>query len=469
MDINNFIKKIESMAIKLKSFLLSKFINRGHNVNSYNKQLRFLSQASILEEATLPYRFKFIIMVVAGITFTLVLWASLADIKEVAKTLGEVIPTSPVQVIQHLEGGNISEILVEDGAIVKKGQPLVRIAGESVRAELERAEAKETALKLQAERYRSFAKYSEADFDKIKRNMGELAKDQRQILASMIENRDKQRGIIAEQINQRKENLKMVQSKIETLKKNIPLVQESYEKKKMLFERKFIERNTMIEVEKELNNLKGELKKSESEMDQARQNILEFETRLNSLETGLRDEAFQKLSSLESEIAENKEIIDKLKGQIGRLEIKSPIVGIVKGMEATTIGGVITPGQKIMEIVPTDEKLAAEIKISPNDIGNIEAGQPCLVKVSAYDFSRFGGIEGELVSISATTFVSKDGIPYYKGRVNLIKNYVGKDPSKNKIHPGNVVNVNIITGEKSIMSYLLKPIKNALSVSFSER
>jgi membrane fusion protein, adhesin transport system len=122
-----------------------------------------------------------------------------------------------------------------------------------------------------------------------------------------------------------------------------------------------------------------------------------------------------------------------------------------------------------MEIVPMDEVLMAEIKISPNDIGNVEEGQPCLVKVSAYDFSRWGGIEGELVYISATTFISKEGVPFYKGRIKLEKNYVGKDPTKNIVHPGFIVNVNIITGEKSIMSYLLKPIKNALSVSFSEK
>lgn len=469
MNTNKINAELKKTIEKIKILLQPDWVIKNYNVDNQNQQLRFLSQASVLEEAALPYRFKFVILVVAAITFVMILWASFAQIKEVAKTLGEVIPSSPIQVIQHLEGGNVSQILVEDGVMVQKGQPLIIIAGESVRGELERAEAKDTTLRLQAERYRSFAKYSEADFDKIKKNLGDLAKDQRQILESMIENREKQKGIIAEQINQRKQNLKITESKIETLKKNIPLVQESYEKKKKLFERNFIERNTMIDVEKELNNLKGELQKAESEIDQDKQSILEFETRLKSLESSLRDEAFQKLSTIESEIAENKEIIDKLTEQINRLEIKSPIKGIVKGMEITTVGGVITPGQKIMEIIPIDDKLLAEIKISPNDIGNVDEGQPCLVKVSAYDFSRLGGIEGKLISISATTFISKEGVPFYKGRIKLEKNYVGTDPTKNIVHPGNIVNVNIITGEKSVMAYLLKPIKNALNVSFSEK
>lgn len=459
---------LKDISIKIQSFHSYEWFKRNFNSEQHTKQLRFLSQASVLEEASLPYRFKFIIFAVTGASFLMIIWASIAQIKEVAKTVGEIIPTSPIQVIQHLEGGNVAEILVEEGSIVKKDQPLIRISGHSVRAELERAQAKETALQLQSERYRSFARYAPADFDKIKNNMNNLADDQRQILQSMIENREKQKEIIAEQINQRHKNLDITKAKIETLKKNIPLVQESYNKKKQLFDKHFLDRNTMIEVEKDLNNLKGELEKANSEMEQDKQSITEFETRLKSLETSLRDQAYEKLSALESEIAENKEIVDKLKGQVNRLDIKSPIDGIVKGLEITTIGGVITPGQKLMEIVPTDDDLMAEIKISPNDIANVEAGQECLVKVSTYDFSKYGGIEGVITTISPTTFLSKEGIPFYKGRLKLDKNYVGNDP-KNIVRPGNLVNVNIITGEKSIMAYLLKPIRNALSISFSER
>ncbi len=469
MKINNIIAKFKKHTKEARDNFLKKMSLRNYNVESRNKQLRFLSQASLLEEATLPYRFKFIIFIVAAITFVMIFWASIAQIKEVAKTVGEVIPSSSIQIIQHLEGGNISDILVEDGSIVKKGQTLVKIAGESVRGELERAEAKDTTLKLQAERYGSFARYTEADFDKIKNQMNDLAEDQKQILKSMIESRTKQEEIIAEQINQRKQSLKITESKIETFKKNIPLVEEAYKKKKGLFDRKIIERYALIEVEKELNNLKGDLQKAESEIQQDKQSILEYETRLKSLGSSLRDEAFQKLSTIKSEMAENQKIIDKLRQQTTRLEIKAPISGIVKGMENHTIGGVILPGQKIMELVPIDDILLAEIKISPNDIGNIEIGQRCLAKISTFDYSRYGGIEGELISISPSTFISKEGVPFYKGRIKLEKNYVGNNPTKNLIRPGNIVNVNIITGEKTIMAYLLKPIRNALSGSFTEK
>ncbi|HXF90773.1 MAG TPA: HlyD family type I secretion periplasmic adaptor subunit, partial [Candidatus Nitrosotenuis sp.] len=236
-----------------------------------------------------------------------------------------------------------------------------------------------------------------------------------------------------------------------------------------LFEKGFTTKTNVLEAEKEYNIIEGEIEKTKSEISQHKQSIAEFETRLKSLESSLRDEALEKLATLESEIVENSKNIEKLKNQIDRLEVRSPVKGIVKGLEVTTIGGVVAPGQKIMEIVPIDDVMLAEVKIFPGDIGNLKIGQECLVKVSAYDFSRYGSIEGELIYLSATTFVSKEGITYYKGRIKLTKNYVGNNPNVNIVLPGMVVNADIITGEKTILGYLLKPIQVTLSTALREK
>lgn len=438
------------------------------NADMTNQQLRYLSQASVLEEASLPYNFKFLMIVITSMAVIAITWGSIAKVKEVAKTTGEIIPSTPIQVIQHQEGGTVSEILVLDGSKVHKNQLLLKLAGNGVRAELERARTKDLTLRVQAERYSAFANFSEADFEQFKNDKSSLANEQRKILESMIENRDKQKSVIEEQLRQKKENLKMTKSKIATLEKNLKLTKETFQTKLKLFKGGYMQKSILLDAEKELNTISGELDKSRSEQSQNEQGIIEFESRLNSLESGLKDEALQKLSTLQGDIAENAEVIKKLQDQIDRLEIRSPITGIVKGEEVTTIGGVIGAGQKIMEIIPTEGKLLAEIKIAPSDIGNIKVGQPCLVKVTAFDFSRFGGIDGTLKSVSATTFVGKDGIPYYKGRVRLKRNYIGDNPDMNVIIPGNIVETDIIIGSKTIMASLLKPIQIALNTAFTE-
>lgn len=436
-----------------------------------NQQLRYLSQAAVLEEATLPYRMKFILFVVTFITVTAIVWASIAKVKEIAKTTGEIIPAIPIQVIQHQEGGTVAEILVSDGIAVQKGDILMRLSGDNLHAELERAHTKDLALRTQAERFSAFANFSEADFDKFETEDSDfdLADDQRKILESMVENRDKQKKVIEEQLRQKKESLKISAAKIKTLTKNLFLTREGYQTKEKLFKEGYMQKSLLIEAEKDLNSVGGELEKTKAEYAQNNQAILEFENRLKSLESGLKDEALQKLSTLQADIAENQDVINKLNGQISRLEIRAPVAGIIKGEEITTIGGVVGPGQKIMEIVPTDAGLIAEVKINPADIGNIKVGEECSVKISAFDYSRYGDIRGELIFVSATTFVTKDGIPYYKGRIILEKNYLGDNPDVNIILPGNVVSADIIIGDKTIMNYLLKPIEVAIHSSFSEK
>ncbi len=172
---------------------------------------------------------------------------------------------------------------------------------------------------------------------------------------------------------------------------------------------------------------------------------------------------------MKNEMVENNELIAKLETQIKRLELRSPARGIVKGLEIHTIGAVIPPGKPLMEIVPIGEELLAEVKVSPADIGHVKKGDHVTVKVTTFDFSRYGSINGTISGLSATTFTSMQGAPYYKGLIKLEKHYVGNDPEMNKVLPGMIVNADVITGEKSLLAYLLKPIHRSLNSAFIER
>ena len=197
--------------------------------------------------------------------------------------------------------------------------------------------------------------------------------------------------------------------------------------------------------------------------------IYEYEWRLQSINADSRENALQQLETLESEQSETVELAKKLHKQVDRLEIRSPVDGVVKGLEFHTIGGVIAPGRKLMEIVPDSKEIFAEVKISPNDIGHIKPGMPVIIMVTSYDSSRYGHIDGKVTSLSATTFTSEKREIYYKGVVTLAKSYVGSIPGQNLVLPGMIINGDIITGQKSLLDYLLKPVHKALNSSFSER
>lgn len=176
----------------------------------------------------------------------------------------------------------------------------------------------------------------------------------------------------------------------------------------------------------------------------------------------------EKLDQVISQKAENIEIINKLQEQIVRLEIRAPSYGLVKGLAVNTVGAVVQSGQTLMEIVPLDKALEVQVKIAPKDIGHIKIGQPVQIKFSTYDFSRYGSVPGKLKQISATTFSAEDGERYYQGLVSLDKHYVGDNPG-NTIMPGMTVMADIVTGDKTILQYMLKPIHRAVISAFTER
>ncbi len=174
------------------------------------------------------------------------------------------------------------------------------------------------------------------------------------------------------------------------------------------------------------------------------------------------------LVQAQSQLKQQNETIYRLQGRVKRLEIQAPVTGLVKGIKVNTIGGVVKPGEALMEILPVEKHLVVEARISPQDIGHVSVGQPVKVKVSAYDFGRFGAVDGTLKFITASTFSYENGEKFYRCRVELAQNFVGDDPAR-KILPGMTVQAGIITGEKTILQYLLKPIQRALSGGLSER
>jgi len=433
------------------------------------RMARYLSHAVLLEEGGISVFVRSAMVMLSVGFIALIAWAATTQIKETATTFGQVMPTGAVNKIQHLEGGIISEIMVRDGDLVEKDQVLMRLKPEASQAELSQAETRLASLRLEAERYRALAESRDPDFTLLMDQYPELAKNQQEIYRIKTDLDSSQREILDVQIKERNAELAQLQQQEGTLRRSVELLNQEVTMRRSLYEQGLNSKVLFLNIQRELNEAQGNLSSVIAEMARARETIAEANLRQNELRNSQREEALSELGRLGGEIAQADEALRKLKDRVARLEIRAPSKGYIKGLQFTTIGGVIAPAQVVMELVPTDDALVAETRISTEDIGHVHLGQPVTVKVSAFDYIRYGSISGELVSISASTFVDEDGRPYYKGRVALDSDRVGEGARAQTIIPGMTVQADIQTGERTLLQYLLKPVYVSLDQAFSER
>lgn len=432
------------------------------------QQTRYLSQAIQLEEAVNPSIVRSTMLTISVAILGFLGWAAVTGINEIAHTPGEIVPTGNQQVVQHLEGGIVKAIHAKEGQAVRKGQALLTLDGAGVQDDLNRAISKDLALRMQEERLRAFAEGRKPDFSAYRDDHPETVRDQEAFFSGMSRARGEERKVVAEQIVQKRRMISALQSELATARENHAIAADLYNRREQLNRQGYASDIQLLEARRNLNNVSGEIGQLSNRIEVARAEIAEFENRLSSLEAGRRDEAFERLDQIMAEIAQNAETIEKLKERVARLDIRAPTDGLVKGLAVNTLGAVIQPGQVLAEIVPLDERLMVQVKIPPQHIGHVRPGQSVQVKFSSFDFSRYGFVQGRLRQISATTFSGENGERYYEGRIDLEKAHVGDNP-QNAIVPGMVVMADIVTGRKTVLDYLLKPIHNALKTAFTER
>ncbi len=433
-----------------------------------DQQKRYLSQAIRLEESVNPAIVRATMILVSVTILTFITWAAFTNINEVAHTPGEVTPQGHQQVVQHLEGGIVRTIHVEEGQTVKKGDVLLSLDGAGSEDDLNRAQTKQVSLALQEERLRAFTEGRKPDFSKFAKSYPDQVKDQLMFYAGMIKARAEEQKIIVEQIVQKRRSIKTLQSDLQTARSNYAITKDLHDRRAALNKKGYVSDVQYLETKQRLNEIEGTINQSQNRISVTHSEISEFENRLKSLDAQQHDQAHERLDQVMAEVDQNNELIEKMRSRVGRLEVKSPTEGLVKGLALNTIGAVVQPGQVLMEIVPMDERLVVQVKIPPQHIGHIKPGQPVQVKFSSFDFSRYGFVKGKLEQISASTFQGENGNRYYEGRVALDKHYVGNNPN-NIIVPGMTVMADIITGEKTVLDYLLKPIQVAMKTAFSER
>ncbi len=443
--------------------------DRRKKLRRGDRQTRFLAQSVILEEGGSSGLIRGAMMTICIVIMLFVGWSMVTNVDEVAVTSGEVVPSGQLQALQHLEGGIVKQILIEEGQLVEKDQVMIQLDETAAVSELQKLAARQAGLEIRAERVRALGTGGVPDWSKVGSRYPNMLSDQQRIYEGSLEAFFSRQETIRKQIEQRRADLALQAEREQTLTRTAEIFADELDVREKLYKEGLTSKIQYLDAKRSLNTARGELANLVSEKERASQSIKESQSRLDEIETEFREQALAELSESANELIQVEEALVAARDRVRRLKIIAPVRGIVKGLMVHTVGGVIPPGAIITEIVPLDKELVVEAKIQPRDVGHVRIGQPVTVKVTTYDFSRYGGITGELKDVSASTFLDEQGEPYYKGIVELDRNYVGKDPMHNRVMPGMTVQADIKTGKKTLFSYLLKPVYSSVSTAFRER
>lgn len=435
-----------------------------------DKQLAYLSNAIYLEEAGNPKLIRRATHVTMATVALFLAWAAFTPVDELSKGQGEIVPSASLQTVQHYEGGIVEDIYVEDGQFVEQGALLVSLNPVGADADLEAMRVEGIAMMLESERLRAYTQGRDVNFEAFEKDYPALVEDNRKVLESASQDRAQQLKTLDKKIAQEQERLSGMKQRIDTAREKRDIAKEEFAINERLYKKGNNSKIAYLNAKKEYARARDNLTALNSDIKVSQQSLEQAQSERAEINTRFRQQAYSDLAEVERKYATLIEKIRKLEDRSQRLDIVSPTRGIVKGLNTKTVGAVVAPGGEIAQIVPIDQSLIVETKLSTRDIGHIAVGQDVNVKVDSYDFARYGGLKGTLRKISATTFRDeKTNEPYYKGRVELAQNYVGHRADRNPVLPGMTVQTDIITGEKSVMAYLLKPVALAASTAMSER
>ena len=435
----------------------------------------YYSNANAKPSTSLALVAYIIIMIFAS----LITWAYFAQIDELARGSGKVIPTDKVQTIQSLDGGIISDISIKEGDIVEKNQPLMKIDTTRFQASLEENKQEYLALlavKSRLEKEAEINIYSPIPTLKFRNEVindeSRYDKNEKLLFVNRVKELKSTIMVLSTQKKQKQQELKEIRSTIDKLRKSLNFIEEQRSTLRRLVQNGIRSKYDLIEIEKEYSQTKGDLRTAELSISRAEFSITEVDNRISEQINKFRSEASNELQKTLGLINKFEARLVGDQDKVEKTTILSPVNGIIKQINYNTIGGVVQSGADLIEIVPSSEALVVEAKIDPKDIAFINPSQKAIIKITAYDFSIYGALEGEIIEISADTIVdkeSKDGKSYYRVLVKTDKNFLEKNEKEYPIIPGMIATVDIVTGKKTILDFILKPILKVKQDSMHER
>lgn len=458
-------------ATRLKKWLCAPLIWLGarsiDDSNDTSDYDDFMSDAELAMRQQDPRRPRVIIRTTLLVVTALIIWASFAEMDEVTHGIGKVIPSRQVQVVQSADGGVISEILVREGDIVEAGQILLKIDQTRFMSSLRENRAEYLALLARAARLSALADGAPLSMPAmVEKEDPALAARERQLYQSRLSELETQQSVARQQVSQRQQELAETRARRDQVNTLLESARQELTVTQPLYKSGAVSEVEVMRLQRDVSRLSGEREMTLAQLNRFEAAIQEANRRLEGTTLDFRNTTRKELGEVNARLKALTESEVALSDRVSQTSIKSQLKGRVKRLFINTVGGVVQPGHDILEIVPLQDVLVLETQIHPKDIGFLRPDQPALVKFTAYDFSIYGGLPGKIEQIGADTVTDEKGNAFYVVRVRTDRAQFG---DKMPIIPGMVAEVDITTGRKTVMSYLLKPIYRAKQYALSER
>ena len=434
-----------------------------------------------VEHRFLPYRsaaladsssrtMSLTVWIAAALLLGALLWAGFAVLEEVTTGEGKAIPSSKVQVIQNLEGGIVSDIFVREGQVVDKGDTLLRLDDTRFMSSRSESEVDRLTLTAQVERLAAEAEGRSLTLPaEVTSSAPQVAADEQALYESRQRRLASEQRTLNEQLRQKTQELAEFRSKQEQFRSSLALVQQELDMSAPLVSSGAVSPVEILRLKRNAVELRGSMNANTLAIPRAEAAISEIKSRGQESELGFRADAARELNEKRNDLARISASRIAIDDRMSRTTVVSPVRGIVKTLKVNTIGGVVQPGSDLLEIVPLEDNLLIEAKVRPQDVAFLHPGQKAMVKFSAYDYTLYGGLPARLELIGADTITDDKDNSFYLIQVRTDSNHLGSDSRPLLIIPGMIATVNIITGEKSVLDYLLKPVLKARAEALRER
>ena len=423
---------------------------------------------TLLEDS--PTLARITVWLVSLLLLTALVWAKFAVLEEVTMGEGKAIPSSKIQVIQNLEGGIVAEIFVREGQLVNKGDVLLRLDDTRFLSNRGESEADRMALTARLERLQAEAAGRPLEMPaEITLKAPQLVEDELALYNSRQDRLHSEQRTLNEQLRQKTQELAEFSSKQQQYRSSLGLIQQELNMSQPLVSSGAISEVEILRLRRSAVEMRGSLDATTLAIPRAQAGISEIKSKMEESELAFRSDAFKELNEVRTELQKITASSLAIEDRVSRTTVQSPVHGIIKQLKVNTIGGVVQPGSDLLEIVPLEDNLLIEAKVRPQDVAFLHPGQKAMVKFSAYDYTIYGGLKANLELISADTITDEEGNSFYLIQVRTNKNHLGSDAHPLLIIPGMIATVDIITGEKSVLDYLLKPVLKARAEALRER
>ncbi|MBK6592211.1 MAG: HlyD family type I secretion periplasmic adaptor subunit [Burkholderiales bacterium] len=415
-----------------------------------------------------PKGARVLVWLSVGAVLILLLWANFAVLDEVTRGEGKVIPSRQVQVLQSLDGGMVSEILVKEGQTVKIGDLMLKVDPTRMVSSLRENRSQYLSLLAKGARLRALAEGSRfVPPSEVTEEAPEIAAQERALYESRRAELDATLGVAKQQSAQRSQELISVRAKREQASQSFNLTARELEMTRPLAKSGAISDVELLRLERDVARYRGERDSANSDIPRLESAVAEATRKIQEIELTFRNIARSELSETNAKLNALLEGSSALEDRVRQTEIRSPVNGTIKQLKVNTVGGVVQPGKDLVEVVPSDDALLLEARVLPRDIAFLHPGQKALVKFTAYDFATYGGLEATLEHISADTVLDEKGNAFFLVRVRTLSSSIGVQNFP--IIPGMVAEVDILTGKKSVLAYLMRPILRAKAKALTER